>query len=297
MIARSPLIPGIFLAIFLVSCQGHQSTAQFPVQNALEKGQAEVYPGRFYPNFDAPPVLHRSLNPLIADEADELIPIPDKVQHVSGDIDFVAPYRRLLALKPRDFVRSQIFDPSEFNKIKKITVEPFQNKTTGPNQDANAGIIVTSQVYQELRNSRNYTVVDPFPTEDMLLETVGETTGPQPVAKMEADLTGQSPDTAQEVASPGSEAIMTGAVTKFVDTYVDRQGRRQEGIASGIAFAAYLVTPEGKVIWGARFIGSQRQNFRDFIKYKGQWLNKEEFSRTAMKDVLKDFHNSRSSTE
>ena len=99
------------------------------------------------------------------------------------------------------------------------------------------------------------------------------------------------------VSGPIKEAIMTGAVTKFVDTYINRHGKQQKSIASGVAFAAYLVTPEGKVIWGARFIGSQKQNFKDFIKYNGRWLSKEEFSKFAMKAVLKDFYKNKPSTE
>ena len=105
----------------LVSCQTSNFTGQFPVQDAFEKKQAEIHPGRFYPDFDTSPLLHRSLNPLAADETSELVPVPDKVQHVSTNVDFIGPYKQLLSLEPRNSVRSQIFDPKEFNQIKKIT--------------------------------------------------------------------------------------------------------------------------------------------------------------------------------
>jgi len=239
------------------------------------------------------------LNPLIADATMEPLPFPDKVQHVANPVDFMPSYRQLLALKSRDSVRSEIFNPAEFRKIRKITIEPFQNKTTGPNRDESAGIVVTSQAYQELREAGNYDVVDPYQPEDILLKT-SEAKAVSAALGTEAtgDLAEPGPDMVSEPPpTKGSEAILTGAVTKFVDTYVDRRGQLQHSIASGIAFAAYLVTPEGKVIWGARFIGAQHQNFRDLIKYKGRWLNKEEFSRFAMRTVLKDFHKNARSTD
>ncbi|MFQ5673491.1 MAG: hypothetical protein ACE5G9_10380 [Nitrospinales bacterium] len=299
MVARAFLIFGMFLALFLVSCQTQRVSEQFPVENALAKHQGEIHPPNFFPDFDAPPILHRSLNPLIADEAMEQLPFPDKVQHVAGPVDFMPPYRRLLALKSRDSVRSEIFDPVEFSKVRKITIEPFQNKTTGPNRDASAGLIMTSQAYRELQDSGRYQVVDPFQSEDILLKTseakaVLAATGTEAAG----DLTEPLPNTVVAPSpSEGSEAILTGAVTKFVDTYIDRRGQLRHSIASGVAFGAYLVTPQGKVIWGARFIGSQHQNFRDLIKYKGRWLNKEEFSRFAMRTVLKDFHKNAHSTD
>ena len=293
MIFRLAKFHFFFIATFLVSCQTSNYLGQFPVQDAFEKKQAEIHPGRFYPDFDAPPILHNSLNPLITDQSDELVPVPDQVKNIPANVNFMESYKQLLSLETRDSVRSQIFDPNEFSQIKKITVEPFQNKTIGPNRDVSAGRIVTSQVYQELRDSRNYTVIDPFPSEDILLEAIGVTTGPKSIPQV-TESSKQKNDLS-EFSGPGKEAIMTGAVTKFVDTYSNRHGNQRKSIASGVAFAAYLVTPEGKVIWGARFIGSQRQSFSDFIKYKGRWLSKEEFSKTAMKEVLKDFYKNRPS--
>ena len=291
MLARSFLAVGVFLSLFLVACQTQRVSGQFPVENALAKHQGEINPPGFFPSFDAPPIMSRPLNPLIADEVMEQLPFPDKVQHVAKPVNFIPPYRQLLAVKPRGSVRSEIFDPVEFNKIKKIVIEPFQNKTTGPNRDESAGFVVTSQAYQELRDSGNYHVVDPFQSEDILLEKVGAQAASDEAASPPAAGDLQAPqDTAAAPPPEGPEAILTGAVTKFVDTYIDRRGHLQHSIASGVAFAAYLVTPEGKVIWGARFIGAQHQNFRDLIKYKGRWLNKEEFSRFAMRNVLQDFH-------
>jgi hypothetical protein len=85
---------------------------------------------------------------------------------------------------------------------------------------------------------------------------------------------------------------MVGAVTKFTDRYIDRQGRVQKSIASGLEFTAFLVDPRTReVLWGARFVGSQRPGIQNFDQHKGRWLSKKDFTRSAMKFVLKEFRN------
>jgi hypothetical protein len=94
------------------------------------------------------------------------------------------------------------------------------------------------------------------------------------------------------VAGGRVDAVMVGAVTKFTDEYIDRYGKVQKSIASGLEFTAFLVDPRTReVIWGARFVGRQRSGIQHFDQHKGRWLNKKDFTRSAMKFVLKEFRN------
>jgi hypothetical protein len=59
-----------------------------------------------------------------------------------------------------------------------------------------------------------------------------------------------------------------------------------------LEFSAFLVDPKTEeVIWGARFVGRQRPGIQYFDQHNGRWLNKKDFSRSAMKFVLKEFRN------
>ena len=88
------------------------------------------------------------------------------------------------------------------------------------------------------------------------------------------------------------DAVLVGAVTKYSNKYRDRRGNIKSGIASGLEFSAFLVDPRTQeVIWGARFVGSQKQGLLNFGRNRGRWQNQEGFSRQAMKNVLKEFRN------
>ena len=80
--------------------------------------------------------------------------------------------------------------------------------------------------------------------------------------------------------------------TKYSNIYRDRRGNIKQGNASCLEFSVFLVDPRNQeVIWGARFVGSQKQGLHNLSRKKGGWLNKEGFTRLAMKYVLKDFRN------
>ena len=97
---------------------------------------------------------------------------------------------------------------------------------------------------------------------------------------------------AELVSTNAVDAVLVGAVTKYSNMYKDRRGNIQKGIASGLDFAVFVVDPRPQVvICGARFVGSQKQGLHNFSRKKGSWLNKEGFTRLAMKYVLKDFRN------
>ena len=87
------------------------------------------------------------------------------------------------------------------------------------------------------------------------------------------------------------DTVLIGAVTKYMDHYIDNRGKLKESLSSGVEFGAFLINKEtGEVIWGARFVGSQTPNIRNFvIGRQTHWLQKEELSRSAMKNVLREF--------
>ena len=92
------------------------------------------------------------------------------------------------------------------------------------------------------------------------------------------------------VSSDKVDAVMVGAVSKYSDRYMDRYGKIQKSIASGLEFTAFLVDPLSReVLWGARFVGSQRPGLQNFGQHGGRWLNKKDFTRSVMKFVLKEF--------
>ena len=152
-----------------------------------------------------------------------------------------------------------------------------------------AGDIVSRQAYQELRTNKNYSnIIPPQLMEDVrfkIVKTPGSVTDQNPVSS-------ETEETVPLVAGDRVDAVMVGAVTKFADGYIDRYGKVQKSIASGLEFTAFLVDPRTReVIWGARFVGRQRPGIQHFDQHKGRWLNKKDFTRSAMKFVLKEFRN------
>ena len=94
------------------------------------------------------------------------------------------------------------------------------------------------------------------------------------------------------VFSDKVDAVMVGAVSRYTDRYMDRNGKIQKSIASGLEFTAFLMDPRTReVLWGARFVGRQRPGVQNFSQHGGRWLNKKDFTRSAMKFVLKEFRN------
>ena len=96
-------------------------------------------------------------------------------------------------------------------------------------------------------------------------------------------------------ANDKMDAVMIGAVTKYMDSYRTRNGNIENSLSSSIEFGAFLVsTLSGDVIWGVRFIGSQPTGLSSFLLSSGPtWLSKEQLSQVAMKNVLKAFHENR----
>ena len=249
-----------------------------PVQDEFERNQAGNRPGVFPQWKDTPPV-HQDLFPNLTDGINDPHPLP-----VHIDRNF---YIQLLKVEPVDQVQSKVFNAEKFNRLQRIGVLEFENKTFPPFADRSAGDVVSKQVYQELKMNKNYSnIVPPQLMEDARLKIVKS-----PDLLMDKNMS-DSEKTIPLVSSDKVDAVMVGAVSKYTDSYMDRNGRIKKSIASGLEFTAFLVDPRTReVLWGARFVGRQRPGEQNFGHYGGRWLNKKDFTRSSMKFVLKEFRN------
>lgn len=249
-----------------------------PLENALDKGQAKSHLGMNRPWDEAPPVYY-DLNPHMTDGINEPHPLPAYIKRDT--------YNQLLNIEPANQVQSKIFNQKLFKGLQRIGVLGFENKTFAPFEDKSAGEVVSRQAYQELKTNKKYSnIIPPQMMEDARFKII-KTPGENVSQKQE-----NPNDELTLVSTDAVDAVMVGAVTKYSNQYRDRRGKIQKSVASGLEFTAFLVNPRTQeVIWGARFVGSQRAGLQNFSSNKGGWLNKEAFTRAAMKYVLKEFPN------
>lgn len=254
------------------------SVSAVPIQDEFDKNQAGNHPGVF-PRWQGTPPVNQDLYPNLTEGINEPHPLPT---YVNRDI-----YTELLKVEPVDQVQSKVFNADRFNQMQRIGVLGFENKTFAPFEDKSAGDVVSRQVYQELKTNKNYSnIIPPQLMEDVRLKIVKS-----PGSPADQKLPGSEKITPL-VSGDRVDAVMIGAVSKYTDRYIDRYGEIQRSLASGLEFTAFLVDPRTReVIWGARFVGSQRPGVQNLGQHKGRWLSKEDFTRSAMKFVLKEFRN------
>lgn len=255
-----------------------------PLGSALDEGQAQNPLGMNRPldsnrPWDEAPPVYYDLNPHTTDGINEPHPVPSYIKRDT--------YNQLLSIEPRNQVQSKIFNQELFKRLQRIGVLGFENKTFAPFEDKSAGEVVSRQAYQELKTNKKYSnIIPPQMMEDArfkIVKTPGENVS-QTQEKSDNELT--------LVSTDAVDAVMVGAVTKYSNQYRDRRGKIQRSVASGLEFTAFLVNPQTQeVIWGARFVGSQKSGLQNFSSHKGSWLSKEAFTRAAMKYVLKEFPN------
>ena len=251
-----------------------------PLENTLDKGQAHTELGIHRPWIEAPP-LYYDINPHLTDRINEPHPVPS---YIKREI-----YNQLLNIEPVDYVQSKIFDRKVFDGIQRIGVLGFENKTVTFFADKSAGKVVSQQAYNELKANKNYSnVIPPQMMEDGSFKLV-KTPGKNERQKLSNSHRGLK---AELVSTDAVDAVLVGAVTKFSNNHRDRRGNIKKSIASGLEFSVFLLDPHTQgVIWGARFVGSQKPGLQNLSRNKGVWLDKEDFTRLAMKYVLKDFRN------
>lgn len=265
-------------ALVLLGIMCPMSVSAVPIQDEFDKNQAGNHPGVF-PRWQGTPPVNQDLYPNLTEGINEPHPLPT---YVNRDI-----YTELLKVEPVDQVQSKVFNADRFNQMQRIGVLGFENKTFAPFEDKSAGDVVSRQVYQELKTNKNYSnIIPPQLMEDVRLKIVKS-----PGSPADQKLPGSEKITPL-VSGDRVDAVMIGAVSKYTDRYIDRYGEIQRSLASGLEFTAFLVDPRTReVIWGARFVGSQRPGVQNLGQHKGRWLSKEDFTRSAMKFVLKEFRN------
>jgi len=251
----------------------------------------------YHPMNPVAPPADLSLQPNLTPFINEPHPFPDYIKKFNHGGKFPKYYLELLKTPPVDQVQSKVFDMSAFQHMRVIGVAGFENKTVKPFKDENAGYVVARQISQELESYNKYRVIPPVRTsEDARLKI---TATPHPADRGNDKTQGRTKsDSFSREALPYSkrkvDAVLIGAVTRYMDSYVDRRGAIKKSISSGVEFGAYLINAKtGDVLWGARYVGTQSPSIIGFLEGKTHWLSKEELSRSAMKKVLKAFHDVR----
>ena len=265
----------VLFLVFLLPVVG----GSVPIEDPFDRNKAGNHPGVFQ-KWEGTPPLNHSLQPNLTNGINETHPVPNDVGRDT--------YIQLLKVLPVDQVQSKVFDHERFNRLQRIGVLEFENKTFAPFQDSSAGDIVSGEAYQELRVNKNYShIIPPQLMEDAQFK----------IFKSPDSGPGQNAVTRKNEVEPLTmgnkvDAVMIGAVTKYTDKYIDRHGKIQKSIASGLEFTVFLLDSQTReVIWGARFVGRQRPGIQNFNQNEGRWLNKKDFTRSAMKYVLKEFRN------
>jgi hypothetical protein len=271
-------------ALFILFGLMVSQASPVPIGGALDKGQAQSPLGMNRPldmnrSWDEAPPVYYDLNPHFSDGINEPHPLPAYIKRDT--------YNQLLNIEPANQVQSKMFNQELFKRLQRIGVLGFENKTFAPFEDKSAGEVVSRQAYQELKTNKKYSnIIPPQMMEDARFKII-KTPGKN--ASQEQD---KSNNELTLVSTDALDAVMVGAVTKYSNQYRDRHGKVRIGLASGLEFTTFLVNPRTlEVIWGARFVGSQKAVLRNFNSNRRGWLSKEAFTRAAMKNVFKEFPN------
>ena len=283
---RLPVLAKTIGSIFiLLTTNAHA----IPVGDAYETGQAEFQGSpAFQPRNEVPPVFHPSLHPSSNNKINEEHPIPDYIKKISKNQFFPAHYQQLIEIKPENQIQSKIFNEQAFRSIQKIGVLNFENRTVSPFKDEEAGHVVAKQISKELQSTKDYFIIPPLMTkEDARIRIVAQV--PSDKAKQVESPHVESQPAIPVLPNPNNkvDAVMIGAVSKYMDSYQDRNGKIKKSLSSKVEFGSFLVsTRTGDVLWGARFIGSQPTGL---LSSGTKWLSKKQLSKRAMKEVLKSF--------
>jgi hypothetical protein len=283
---RLPVLAKTIGSIFiLLTTNAHA----IPVGDAYETGQAEFQGSpAFQPRNEVPPVFHPSLHPGLNDKINEDHPIPDYIKKISKNQLFPTHYQQLIEIKPVNQVQSKIFDEQAFRSIQRIGVLGFENKTVSPFRDEEAGHVIAKQISRELQSTKGYFIIPPLMTnEDARIRIVAQVPGNKAGQVESSHVESQPVIPVLPNPSNKVDAVMIGAVSKYMNSYQDRNEKIKKSLSSKVEFGSFLVsTRTGDVLWGARFIGSQPTGL---LNSGAKWLSKKQLSNRAMKEILKSF--------
>jgi len=284
------VVPAILMLVFSTPAQAIPKDQFF---KGSDDSGADVQELGHQPMHNVIPPTSNTLHPNLTPFINEAHPFPDYIKKFPGQEQLPKHYLELIRTLPVDKVQSKIFNFKDFHNARRIGVAGFENKTEAPFKDQNAGYTVANQISQELQSVGRYMVIPPRKTkEDARIEIVKTPSSPNGKqssgsGKMNDRSVASLPHSKEKV-----DAVLIGAVTKYMDSYVNRRGEIKKSISSGVEFGAFLINAKtGDVIWGARYVGTQTPGITSFLQGKTHWLSKEELSRSAMKKVLKAFHN------
>ena len=236
-----------------------------------------------------------SQNPNLNDEINEPHPIPEYLKKFPKVGQFPKYYYQLLQTDPKDQVQSKVFNPPAFKRARRIGVVFFENKTHGLGKDKDAGQLVANQFSTQLERVKELSVISP----NRMLEEFQlkmETTPDQAPGSAETPVLAKKPTSKLDFDLPYSkdkfDAVLIGSVTRYTNWRKNRAGQPDRSEGAAMEFSVYLIsTQTGEAIWGARFVGSQSASLANLFSAQNRWLDKQDYSREAIKKVLKDFHN------
>ncbi len=252
-----------------------------------------------HPSLNKHPLLHipveeyRTHNPNLTDEINEPHPYPDYLKKFPRRGRFPVYYHQLLEVHPDDQVQSKVFDSKAFKQARRIGVVFFENKTQGLGQDKNAGHLVANQFSDELQSVKQLSIISPTRMlEEFQLKMITTPEQKPSAGKGTKDLQPVQPQSGYDLpySREKFDAVLIGTVTRYTNRYRNHLGRPDTSEGAGVEFGVYLIsTRTGEAIWGAQFTGSQTVSMGNIFSAKNRWMDKQNFSRHAIKKVLKDF--------
>jgi len=273
-----------------------QAADDFPVDDAFPPPQIKPNPNLYtHPKTPTPYDHYPSMNPQLTPYINEPHPFPDYLEQYPQCKNIPEYYRKLTLLEPRDQVQSRVFNPEQFKKAKRIGVDDFQNKIPDKFRDENAGKILSSQISTELETVRRLFVIPPNLLDKDVHIQIQTTPGPGQAIPQKPIENKKNPAPAPSgydlpYPSDKIDAVMIGAVTQFSSRYVNRRGETVDSLPAAVEFGAFLINPKScEVLWGARFVGTQRPTLSNLLEGKYYWMSRQELSQQAMKKLLKDF--------
>lgn len=276
------------MATALLLASGRSGFA-FPIDDSPSNNQGQFYLHGFQVGSPTPGEYSPSLEPHLQTDTGQSHPIPGYTLGADDTKNASPYYKQLLAIQPVDRIQSKVFNEQAFQRVRKIGVVPFDNMTSRPYRDESAGNVLAREMSRELDMVRTLQVIPPPLMADAQMKLVAPVPGTQPASKEEPS--SSRPVRRIPYDKEQMDAVMIGAVTKYLKSYKDRHGDIRESLSSGLEFTAFLVDTETReVIWGARFVGSQKTGLSALGGGNATWMDKEEFSRSIMKQVLQAFY-------